>query len=584
MDTVQSKCLMCSLGCDVAFRMKGEAVAGPEFCTHGDSHSARVCARGLYGSELLTHNQRVSTPLVRRDGRLRETSWSAAVDGLASALKSVIEAHGPESVAIVTETTRSTAELDAVGRFARNLGVGAVSCVFEPQDWPLMSSEDSAGIDAIDEANCVIVLGDVFYSHAVIAKEIIDAKYTARGNSLFVVDPRRSNTAWYASEHVQNSPGTEALVLACLLKSLKTAGKMPDGTHSWLDSLDEKALLDAAGVGRDVVARIARTFADAGKGVLVVAPPARGVHDVALVARLAGLIADVSGEQKACVLLPSGGNARGARRVVVEDGWKPISMLRGELEAGKYRALLSFGADPLSSFPSSSLTDAVSRLDLVASLSLFRGACEDMSSIVLAGASWLESDGTAVLFDGSVAAWKGVGAPSWGCRTLPDAIALIEAALGECEGAGATRGGDVRLPVSADSESSLTARIESVRAAAVVGAAGEMALLALPATGHAGAGTVTGWMQWAQDMFPAGFVEINTQDAAARGIIEGDVVLVESATARIESKAKITDRLKEGVVAVPGYDAAARSLFSWQVASDGWFSTGPGAVRVSRKQ
>jgi predicted molibdopterin-dependent oxidoreductase YjgC len=311
MDTRESKCILCSLGCDVAFSVKGDNVIGPEFNPTAGPHSARICSRGLYGAELMTHPQRVSTPLTRREGKLREASWQTAVDSLASALRDVMAKHGPESVAIVTEPTRSTAELEAVGRLARTLGTQSVSCMFEPQDWPLVAHEASAGVAAVEEANCVIVLGDVFISHSVVAKNIIDAKYTARGNSLFVVDPRRSNTAWYASEHVQNNPGTEALVLACILKALRASGKAPGDEHAWLDSLEEAALLAAVGVGKDSVAWMARSFADAGKAAIVVAPGARGMHDVALVARLANLAATISGDQKGCVLLPSGGNVRG---------------------------------------------------------------------------------------------------------------------------------------------------------------------------------------------------------------------------------------------------------------------------------
>jgi len=584
MDTLLSKCLLCSLGCDVAFRVKGEAVVGPEFCETGGSHSARVCSRGLYGAELMTHPQRVANPLVRREGVLREASWSVAIDSLASALKSIVSTHGPEAVAVVTEPTRSTAELEAVGRLARSLGAGAVSCMFEPQDFPLVAHEESAGVAAVVEANCVIVLGDVFFSHAVIAKEIIDAKYTARGNSLFVVDPRRSNTAWYASEHVQNRPGTEALVLACILKALRASGKMAADAHAWIDSIDEKALLEAAGVGRDAVARMARTFADAGKAALIVAPAARGMHDVALVARLARLVAEASGEQKACVLLPSGGNVRGARQVAAKSDWKPFSTLMSELEAGKYRALLSFGADPLAAFPSPALSKAISDLDLVASVSLFRGEFEGASSVVLAGASWLETDGSAVLFDDSIAEWKSVGPPSWGTRTLSDVVALIEAAAGQTAARPGASRRDAASTVLDPSRSTLAARIEAVRAATAARAGDQLSLVALPAAGHAGAGAVTGWMQWAQDVFPGGFCELSVQDAAAQGIAENDSVTVESSTARLDLRAKVTDRLKPGVMAVPGYDPSARALFSWQVGEDGWFSTGPGSVRMCRKQ
>ena len=581
MDIKQSKCLLCSLGCDVAFRVQNEAVTGPEFCEEAGPHSARVCARGLYGAELLGHPQRVANPLLRTNGALRDASWSAATDKLASALKAVVVAHGWQAVAVVTEPTRSTAELEAVDCFARRLGIRAVSCAFEPQDWPLVSVAGSAGAGAITEANCVIVLGDVFYSHAVLANDIIDAKYTMRGNSLFVVDPRRSNTAWYASEHVQTRPGAEALVLAAMLKALKASGKA-NPLPGWLDALDEQALLDAAGVGRDVVARMARSFVDAGKAAIVVAPPARGVHDVALVAQLAQLVAAACGEQKECVLLPSGGNVRGAQPVVSAGGWLPVSSLVAGIMAGRYRAPLNLGADVLSSYPSTELSAAVRGMDLVASLSLFHGEVESLSSIILAGASWYESEGSATLFDSSIARWQSIGAPSWGCRTLPDVLSLIEASLDlPAAQAGANKSA---APSQATGAPSVESRVNAVLAAMSGAKSGELALISLPASGHSGSGELTGWMQWAREMFPGGFCEVSVQDCEALGIADRDAVMVESATASVQLEARVTDRLEPGVLAVPAYDANARALFSWQPGSDGWFATGPGSVRVCRKQ
>jgi len=584
MDTRQSKCLLCPLGCDVAFRVKGEAVVGPEFCAAAGPHSARVCARGLYGADLLMHPQRVANPFVRKDGVLRDASWESAVEALGSSLRRIADAHGWKSVAVVTEPTRSTAELEAVDRFARSLGVGAVSCLFEPQDWPLVAAEDSDGVSAITEANCVIVLGDPFFSHAVLAKDIIDAKYTARGNSLFVVDPRKSNTAWYASEHVQNRPGSEALVLACMLKALQASGKIGSGTLPWLDAVDETSLLAAAGIGRDVVARMARAYADGAKAAIVVAPAARAVYDVALVARLARLIAGSCGDGKGCVLLPSGGNVLGAREAVSKGGWTSAPALVHGLAAGKYKALLNLGADVLCSFPSPALTAAVRGLECVASLSLFRGEIESASSVVLAGASWLESDGSAVLFDGTKSTWSAVGGPSWGCRTLTDVLALLEKSVGKPAAGGAASSGSAGQSLPTVSDDTIAERLSAVKEAMSADAGDRLATVTLPATGHSGCGAVTNWMQWAREMFPTGFCEISVEDAASRGIAEKDTVVVESTGIGVELKARITDRLKAGVLGVPGYDARARALFSWESGSDGWFSTGPGHVRVRRKQ
>ncbi len=586
MNTRQSTCLFCPLGCEIAFRVKGTAVTGPEFCADEKTpFGARICARGLYGTELLNHPQRVSTPLVNREGMLRETSWDTAINRVVTALQSVINEHGPGAVAIVTEPTRSTEDIEAVGRLAATLGTDAVSCAFEPQDWPLVLSGASAGVSAIEESNCVIVFGDVFFTHPVIAKEIIDAKYMARGNSLFVVDPRRSNTAWYSSEHVQNRPGTEALLLACLLKALKASGKVASDALLWLDSVDEQMLLDATGVTRDLVARMANAFVTADKAALVVAPPVRGMADVALIARLACQFARAAGERKDCVLLPSGGNVRGAQEVVLRNNWKPVSTLISELEEGRYRAVLSLGADLLDAFPSSSLSRAMSSLDLYASVSLFRGGSEQMAAVVLAGSSWLESDGSCTLFDGTALKWAAVGPPSWGTLALGDVVMRLESALGKAPAQPERSSGSSRDVQSCEiSDARLIERLASVTGTMRSRMGEELVLITLPATGHSGAGSFTSWMKWAGEMFPAGFVEISTADATAWGIVDGESVILTAGDAQAQLCARVTDRLAQGVLAAPGYDPEVRALFAWQTGDDGWFSTGPGTVRVYRKQ
>ena len=584
MDVKESLCLLCPLGCKIGLRVKGQAVVGPEFCPGQGLNDGRVCPRGLYATELLNHPQRMATPLVRRDGRLREAAWDIAIGELASRLKEILSASGPESVAIVTDPTRSTDELQAVGRLARSIGTDAVACVFEPQDRPLMVAGQSADAASLEEAACIVVFGDVFTTHPVLSKRIIDAKYAARGNSLFVVDPRRSNTAWFASEYVQNRPGTEALVLAAMLKAVRAFGRADSESVAWVDTVDDGKLLDAAGVSRETVARMARSFVDAEKAVVLVAPPMRGIADVALVSSLASLLASVTGDDKRYVSLPSGGNSRGAAEVAIEESWKPASRLVADLEAGKYRALLSFGADISAAYPSSDLKRALGGLEMVATFSMFPGEIEDLSSVVLAGASWLESAGSATFFDGSVENWQAVASPSWGTLPMGDAISLLQGSLGGGDESASKAGSPgSSSETSVFSIASFPERLECVRKATVAASAQEMTVISLAASGHSGCGSTTRWIDWAAEMFPRAFVELSQVDAAAQGICDGDIVVLTSASGEAEATARITDRLQAGVVAVPEYDVEMRALFSWRAAEDGWFSTAPGAVRLTGK-
>lgn len=578
METRESVCLLCPVGCRVAVRATGESVSGPEFVS-AKPGDARVCARGLFTTELLNHNQRVAVPLVRRDGALRDAAWDAAIAELAARLKGVVGASGAGSVAIVTDAARSDADFAAVDRLARCIGTDAVACMLEPQDEALAAAGGSAGAAAIEEAGCVIVFGDVFFSHPVLARQIIDAKYTARGNSLFVIDPRRGNTAWFASEYVQNRPGTEALVLAALLKALAAAGKGA-GRAAWLETVDEKTLLQSAGVSKAVVGRMARSFSDAAKAAVVVAPSVRGVSDVALVARLARLAVEMAGEGKSYVGLPSEGNVRGALSASAERGWMPVATLVSGVKEGRYKALVSVGADLLSAFPSPSLEKAVDGLDLVASYSLFRDRVADRAAVVLAGATWLESDGSAVLYDGSSVNWKALGRPSWGVRALPDVVAMLEKALGPVARPAAK---PAKTTPSELSAAALREGLDAVVRLASATNPGGKTLVTVAATGHTGAGGITRRIDWAREMFPTGIVEIAARDAAEAGIKDGDCVVLTSDTASGRFSAKVTDRLQAGVVGVAAFDPAARALFAWESPDGAAFSTAPGSVRLARE-
>ena len=63
--------------------------------------------------------QRLTTPMVRDDGRLREATWEEALDRVAAVVSGVVDAHGPTSFGIFS-CSKTTNEVNyAVQRFAR---------------------------------------------------------------------------------------------------------------------------------------------------------------------------------------------------------------------------------------------------------------------------------------------------------------------------------------------------------------------------------------------------------------------------------------------------------------------------------
>ncbi len=161
---------------------------------------------------------------------------------------------------------------------------------------------------------------------------------------------------------------------------------------------------------------------------------------------------------------------------------------------------------------------------------------------------------------------------------------MLEKALGA-----PARGGAVRQPARKPAASPewtaavLRARLESVLSVAGAKSADVKALIAVPASGHSGAGGITRRMDWASELFPVGVAEISASDAADLDIKDGDRVVLSSDSARPQFTARVTERLQPGVVSVSAHDPAGRALFSWQSLDDGQFSTAPGSVRIARE-
>ncbi len=66
-------------------------------------------------------SQRLTTPMVREDGRLRDATWDEALERAAAGFRSAIDEHGPTSFGIFS-CSKTTNEVNyAVQRFARSV-------------------------------------------------------------------------------------------------------------------------------------------------------------------------------------------------------------------------------------------------------------------------------------------------------------------------------------------------------------------------------------------------------------------------------------------------------------------------------
>jgi NADH dehydrogenase/NADH:ubiquinone oxidoreductase subunit G len=98
LETVESTCGYCGVGCTIQYRVKDGVIVGATAPLDRGPNGGNLCAKGRYGYSYASHPDRLTTPLVRRNGELEPTTWDEAIAAVAAGLEKARDEHGPDSV------------------------------------------------------------------------------------------------------------------------------------------------------------------------------------------------------------------------------------------------------------------------------------------------------------------------------------------------------------------------------------------------------------------------------------------------------------------------------------------------------
>ena len=117
--TVFTTCSYCGCGCGVLLEVLDDEVVGTlPVKTHPVSQGS-LCIKGWNIHEFIESERRLTKPLMRKDGNLAPVSWDEAMDAAVQGLKSVIDTHGPDAVAVLASAKVTNEENFLLNKFAR---------------------------------------------------------------------------------------------------------------------------------------------------------------------------------------------------------------------------------------------------------------------------------------------------------------------------------------------------------------------------------------------------------------------------------------------------------------------------------
>ncbi|HLZ36948.1 MAG TPA: formate dehydrogenase subunit alpha, partial [Mycobacteriales bacterium] len=485
--TTTTTCGYCGVGCTLQVHTGDDAVVAVTPALDGPVNRGHACVKGRFAHGFARHQDRLTTPLLRRGGRgspLEPVSWGEALGFLADRLGGIRATFGPDAIAMICSSRATNEENYLAQKFLR-AGIGTSNIdncsrlCHAPSAAGLVASFGLSGgtnsMEDMEQADCFLLAGtNTTEAHPVVGARIKQA--VLRGAGLVVVDPRRIELADFADVHLHGRPGSNVAVFNGLAHLLVEEGLVDevflkeradgwDELRSLLADYPPERVEELSGVPVDDLRRAALLYGRATRPAIVyglgITEHMHGTDGVRTLANLAILTGHV-GTPQSCGVNPLRGqnNVQGASDMgslpdllpgyqkVVDDAargrfeaaWgvrlpaKPgmrIPEMFDAAIAGRLKALYVFGEDIMSTDPDTGhVGAALEACELVVSQEIFLSRTAALADVVLPGASFLEKEGTFCNFDRRFQRVRPALPPLGEARTDFDVLLAVSEALG----------------------------------------------------------------------------------------------------------------------------------------------------------
>jgi len=442
--TVTTICPYCGVGCQLVLEIRAGRVSQTVPDPEGPANRGQACVKGRFGiAEFVHHPDRLTHPLVRRNGKLVEASWDEALDVVVESLKR----YSGEQVAVVSSAKCTNEDNYLAQKFARVvLGTNNVDhCArlcHAPTVAGLVQSFGSGAmtnsIAEIGEAGCILAIGtNTPVSHPVIALEI--KKAVSRGARLIVANPKEIKLVKQADVWLRHLPGSDVALLMGMMRvivdeGLEDAAFIKERCENFeafrasLENFNLDFVEKTTGVPRSLIIEAARMFATQKPASILYAmgitQHSHGTDNVLATANLAMLTGNIGRPSSGVNPLRGHNNVQGACDMgalpTVFPGYQPVrdEASRAKFEAawgcrlspspgltllemseaagkGELKAMYLIGENPALSEPDiQHIVAAMDKLEFLVVQDMFLSETARQANVVLPAASFAEKDGT----------------------------------------------------------------------------------------------------------------------------------------------------------------------------------------------
>ena len=441
-------CPYCGTGCTFYLVSDNGRLVGVEPSTTHPVSRGSLCVKGWNAFAFVHHPDRLTTPLIRRNGKLQPTSWDEALDLVVTKLRVVQHRHGNDAIMFASSAKATNEENYLLMKLARAVfGTNNIDhCARLCHSSTVTGLAETFGsgamtnsISCIDETDVIFVIGsNTTEQHPLIGSRILTA--VRNGTGLIVADNRRIRLARHANIHLRHRNGSDVALLYGMMHVIIRDGL---ADHEFIASRTENSAAlaaaaeewpperaaDITGLAAAEITAAARLFAGAKRAMIFysmgITQHSHGVDNVRCIAALAmltgnvgrpgtgvnplrgqnnvqggcdmGALPDVySGYQKVSdpLLREKFARAWGVAKLPATPGL-PLTRAMDAAAAGQLHGMFIMGENPMLSDPDQRHARTVlENLELLVVQDIFLTETAALADVVLPAACYAEKDGS----------------------------------------------------------------------------------------------------------------------------------------------------------------------------------------------
>ncbi len=445
---VKTTCNYCGCGCNFDFNIKEGRVVKITSNSESVVNGINLCAKGRFGYDYIHHEDRLTYPLIRKNGKLEKASWEEALQLISDKFNQFKKESGSDSLGVLSSAKCTNEENYLLMKFARavlgtnNIDHCARLCHSATVAGLAQTFGSGAMTNSIEEiANTSVIYltgSNTTENHPIIALEIKKA-VIKNGAKLIVADPREIELTKYATLWLRQRPGTDVALFNGLMNviineeledeefiSRRTEGyeELKKTVLRYTPEIVEKI----TGVPAKDIRKAARIYATAHTVSLIysmgITQHTTGTDNVLSTANIAMLTGNVGKESTGVNPLRGQSNVQGACDLgalpnvysgyqKVNDpqvqekfskvwdvdlsnkiGLTVVEMLNAAYE-GKIRGLFVMAENPAMSDPDlNHAREALKKVEFLVVSDIFMTETAEVADVVLPGVTIAEKDGT----------------------------------------------------------------------------------------------------------------------------------------------------------------------------------------------